>query len=231
MYNGFDWYGRVLEVREVWLCFHRGLYLDSNIFIQDRYAGLSGPGGYRGGFRGGLRGLRGAGRGGAGFGGRGGYGRGGGGGYAAGGRNFSDQDLYKDYVGPEQQAGGYTAAGYNGGEYPGAGGYTGGGYGVGGGYESEPSQQIMVRNVSGSRKVAIERETKRWHVTRCSCRGRRRMKTLSSCSRRLDRSSWLRYCSMARDQRVPASCSLRRLPRQRQPLVRSTLYLLLYRPH
>jgi RNA recognition motif-containing protein len=132
MYNGFDWYGRVLEVRE------------------DRYAGLSGPGGYRGGFRGGLRGLRGAGRGGAGFGGRGGYARGGGGGYAAGGRNFSDQDLYKPYSGPDQPAAGYEEPAYGGGGYPGAGGYVAGaGYGVGG-FESEPSQQIMVRNLPWS---------------------------------------------------------------------------------
>jgi len=124
MYNGFDWYGRILEVRE------------------DRYAGLSGPGGYRGSFRGGLRGFRGGLRGSP-YGGRGGYGRGG---YAAGGRNFSDQDLYKDYSGPDQQAGG---GGY-GGTYDG--GYTGGfsgGYSAGG-YESEPSQQIMVRNLPWS---------------------------------------------------------------------------------
>jgi len=122
MYNGFDWYGRILEVRE------------------DRYAGLSGPGGYRGSFRGGLRGFRGGLRG-APYSGRGGYGRGG---YAAGGRNFSDQDLYKDYSGPDQQAGGYGGtydAGYTGG--------FGGGYGAGT-YESEPSQQIMVRNLPWS---------------------------------------------------------------------------------
>jgi len=100
---------------------------------------LSGPGGYRGGFRGGLRGLRGGLRGSS-YGGRGGYGRGG---YATGGRNFSDQDLYKDYSGPEQQAGGYGGT-YEGGGY--GGGYSGS-YGAGG-YDSEPSQQIMVRNVS-----------------------------------------------------------------------------------
>ena len=105
---------------------------------------MSGPGGHRGGFRGGLRGFRGGLRG-APYGGRGGYGRGG---YAAGGRNFSDQDLYKDYSGPDQQAGGY------GGTYDG--GYTGGysgSFGTGG-YESEPSQQIMVRNVSQFRVLS-----------------------------------------------------------------------------
>ena len=72
------------------------------------------------------------------------------GGYTASGRRFSHEDLYKDYSGPDQQAGvggGYPAgydAGYPG---PGARGYPGGGYGVGE-YEVEPSCQIMVRNVS-----------------------------------------------------------------------------------
>ncbi|KAL1673693.1 RNA-binding domain-containing protein [Schizophyllum commune] len=113
MYNGFDWYGRVLEVRE------------------DRYAGLSGPG--RGGFRGRGRG---------GF--RGGFRGGGGGGYGGGGggRDFSNQDLYADYSGPDQR------------------GAYGGGYGGGGAYggaaaaapfpDADPSQQIMVRNLPWS---------------------------------------------------------------------------------
>ena len=48
----------------------------------------------------------------------------------------------KDYSGPDQQAGGYAGT-YDGGY---AGGF-GGGYGAAG-YESEPSQQIIVRNVS-----------------------------------------------------------------------------------
>ncbi|PAV15283.1 RNA-binding domain-containing [Pyrrhoderma noxium] len=52
MYHGYEWYGRTLEVRE------------------DRYAGLSGSGSFRGGFRGGPRGFRGGLRG-AGF--RGGH--------------------------------------------------------------------------------------------------------------------------------------------------------------
>ncbi|KAK1226204.1 g-strand binding protein [Marasmius sp. AFHP31] len=127
MYNGYDWYGRVLEVRE------------------DRYAGLSGPSmGFRGGFRGAPRGagfrgggFRGGFRGG-GF--RGGFGGGGGGGGAPGaGRDFSNRDIYADYSGPDQ-----------GGSY--AGGYGGGGGGVYGGYgaEPEPSQQIMVRNLPWS---------------------------------------------------------------------------------
>src|SRR5712671_5937825 len=113
MYNGFDWYGRILEVREVRLPLNPRL-LTLIAFFKDRYAGLSGPGGYRGSFRGGLRGFRGGLRGSP-HGGRGGYARGG---YTAGGRNFSDQDLYKDYSGPDPQAGGY------GGTYDGA--YAGG---------------------------------------------------------------------------------------------------------
>lgn len=130
MYNGFDWYGRILEVRE------------------DRYAGLSGPGG----FRGGLRGLRGGFRGGLrGFGGRGGFGRGGGGGGgyggAAAGRDFSNQDLYADYIGPDQQSGGLRMDGY--GAPPAAGFSAQAGYGAAG-YEPEPSQQIMVRNLPWS---------------------------------------------------------------------------------
>ncbi|KAE9409344.1 RNA-binding domain-containing protein [Gymnopus androsaceus JB14] len=126
MYHGFDWYGRILEVRE------------------DRFAGLSGPGG-RGGFRGGLRGgFRG------GFGGRGGF-RGGmrGGGFGGPGRDFSNRDLYADYSGPDQQGPGmrmdsYSAGGYNGGM-----GFHGHG-GPAAFTEPEPSQQIMVRNLPWS---------------------------------------------------------------------------------
>ncbi|OCH89276.1 RNA-binding domain-containing protein [Obba rivulosa] len=115
MYNGFEWYGRTLEVRE------------------DRYAGLSGPG--AGTFRGGLRGLRGGVRGGV----RGGL-RGFRGGYpGASGRDFSSQELYADYSGPDQQGGGMRIDAYGGG--------FGGAYG---GFEPEPSQQIMVRNLPWS---------------------------------------------------------------------------------
>ncbi|KAF8644912.1 hypothetical protein AX16_008195 [Volvariella volvacea WC 439] len=122
MYNGFEWYGRVLEVRE------------------DRYAGLSGPGTFRGGLRGATRGgfaARGL---------RGGFRGGFRGGYQAGGvgRTFSNQDLYADYSGPDQQgAPGLRMDGYGGG-YGGVGGY-GGAYA-----EPEPSQQIMVRNLPWS---------------------------------------------------------------------------------
>jgi RNA recognition motif-containing protein len=116
MYHGFDWYGRMLEVRE------------------DRCAGLSGPGSFRGGaggFRGGLRGLRGGFRGG-GF--RGGGFRGGFGGQAAaptgpGGLRMDGHGYHAGgFAGPGASFGGAAAA------------YA----------EPEPSQQIMVRNLPWS---------------------------------------------------------------------------------
>ncbi|KAJ7734956.1 hypothetical protein DFH07DRAFT_754198 [Mycena maculata] len=130
MYHGTDWYGRTLEVRE------------------DRYAGLSGAGG----FRGGLRGARGLGRGLRGGGFRGGF-RGGAGGYGGpAGRDFSNQDLYADYSGPDQ-AGAAASSAYGGGfGAHGHGGAASFATGPGGpGYvEPEPSQQIMVRNLPWS---------------------------------------------------------------------------------
>ncbi|XP_006463517.1 hypothetical protein AGABI2DRAFT_120330 [Agaricus bisporus var. bisporus H97] len=120
---------------------------------EDRYAGLSGNAGFRGGFRGGApRGLRGGFRGsfrGGGF--RGGFGGG-------AGRDFSNQDLYADYSGPDSSGGpsgpgggGLAMDGYSGrGGFGGQGGYGGGGGGGGGGFEPEPSQQIMVRNLPWS---------------------------------------------------------------------------------
>lgn len=113
--------------------------LRSDELLQDRYAGLSGPGSFRGSLRGGLRGLRGGPRGGF----RGGL-RGGFAGPAAAGRDFSSQDLYADYSGPDQSgaAGGLRMDNF-------AGGYGGAGYGQQQqGFDAEPSQQIMVRNVS-----------------------------------------------------------------------------------
>ena len=90
--------------------------------------------------------MRGGSRGGR-FGGHGGYARGG---CTAGGRNFSHEDLYKDYPGldPQSGAGGWYVTGYEVG-YDGAGasGYGDCGYGLEA-YEVEPSWQIMVRNVS-----------------------------------------------------------------------------------
>lgn len=117
--------------------------------IQDRYAGLSGAGSFRGGgFRGGLRGLRGSGglRGG-GF--RGGFRGGFAGGAAAEGRAFN-QDLYADYSGPDQQSGsGLRMDSYpTGPAFGGGGGFAAAGGSAPSGYEPEPSQQIMVRNVS-----------------------------------------------------------------------------------
>ncbi|KAF8957855.1 hypothetical protein BDZ97DRAFT_1844401 [Flammula alnicola] len=130
MYHGFDWYGRTLEVRE------------------DRYAGLSG-GGFRGGLRGGPRGLgRGLRGGGLRGGFRGGYQAGGG-----GGRDFSNQDLYADYSGPDQQAapgGGLRMNNYGGGADTGYGGAASGSYGGAAFVDGEPSQQIMVRNLPWS---------------------------------------------------------------------------------
>ena len=116
---------------------------------QDRYAGLTGTTSFRGSFRGTPRGL---GRGGFRGGGMRGF-RGGGGGFSQGGRDFSNQELYADYNGPDQPGAGATygsgGAGYSGGGSSGFGG--GGGAGSGGGApytEGDPSQQIMVRNVS-----------------------------------------------------------------------------------
>lgn len=68
------------------------------------------------------------------------------GGYAGpgAGRDFSN-DLYADYSGPDQAAPGGGMHGYGG-------GYAAGGYaGAGAPYDAEPSQQIMVRNVSATR--------------------------------------------------------------------------------
>lgn len=132
MYNGFDWYGRTLEVREVRRHWHSPYRHSLMEQLQDRYAGLSGPGAFRGGFRGGLRGLRG---------GRGGFRGGFRGGYAgaAPGRDFSSQDLYADYSGPDSQSGGLRMEGYPAGGFAAGAPYPG--------FEAEPSQQIMVRNV------------------------------------------------------------------------------------
>ncbi|RXW23947.1 hypothetical protein EST38_g1928 [Candolleomyces aberdarensis] len=128
LYNGFDWYGRILEVRE------------------DRYAGLTGPG-TRGGFRGGARGLRGGGlRGG----GRGGF-RGGFAGGAGGGRDFS-QDIYADYPGPDGQGSAASPGGGSGPAHMRADQFGSGFHApFGPGYvEPDPSQQIMVRNLPWS---------------------------------------------------------------------------------
>lgn len=110
--------------------------LVNNANWKDRYAGLSGPGSFRGGLRGGPRGgfrggLRGGFRGGA-RGGLSGNGE---------GRAFNSE-IYADYSGPDQQSAG---AGGGGSAYSGG---FGGGNGFGPSFDAEPSQQIMVRNVS-----------------------------------------------------------------------------------
>ena len=160
MYNGFDWYGRVLEVRE------------------DRYAGLTGPGfrgGFRGGPRGGLRGFRGGGfaaRGG--FGGRGGF-AGGAGGHG-GGRDFN-QDIYADYSGPDGQPSAPSAPAVSG--IPTGPGmrndpsYGGFGAPYGANYvEPEPSQQIMVRNVRVSYILTSKSSAKFLVVALVDCQRR-----------------------------------------------------------
>jgi hypothetical protein len=117
MYHGFEWYGRVLEVRE------------------DRYAGLHGSRGRGGPPRGGM-GMGGRG---GGFRGRvGAYERGGGrfGGGGGAGRDWQAGNLYKDYTGPDGRGDG------------GGGVYGGPAYGGRPPINLEPSQQIMVRNVS-----------------------------------------------------------------------------------
>lgn len=144
MFNGFDWFGNVLEVREDRF---------ANAPFRGGFRGGLGGGGFRGGFqpgfRGGFQGGPGGGfRGGFGGGGfrggfrggmngGGGFGRGGYGGGAAGGRNFSN-DIYADYNGPDGGAGGMAVDGAAG--------------GAGSGLQpisAEPNQQILVRNVSG----------------------------------------------------------------------------------
>jgi hypothetical protein len=65
------------------------------------------------------------------------------------GRDFSNQDLYADYSGPDQQAapGGLRMDNYGASGFPATGPAAFGPSGPGGYAEAEPSQQIMVRNV------------------------------------------------------------------------------------
>lgn len=92
-------------------------------------------GGYRGGYRGSLRG---------GF--RGGYRGGFRGGFAGGAERTFNQDVYADYSGPDQQMGGGLRM--DGGGYQGGAPAYSGGQPYGADFPLEPSQQIMVRNVS-----------------------------------------------------------------------------------
>ena len=196
MYHGFDWYGRTLEVREVRPCFFLNTCLLSD--LQDRYAGLTGStGGFRGSSRGAPRGLgRGGFRGGLrGF--RGGFSQ------AGGGRDFSNQELYADYNGPDQ-----SGAPYGGGGGGGGGGYSGGGggggnsgFGGGGSYpEGEPSQQIMVRNVSHLDLFALVALLR----INSSCLGRPPMKILWSYSKQQAKLNLQKSCLKVPGPRVVA---------------------------
>lgn len=97
-FNGYDWQGRAMEVRE------------------DRYANpMGGGGGYRGGYGGGFGGRGGYGPRGSGFGGRGGYGGyggsgyGGRGSYSGGGGGHWGSSMGGAPGGPGGGAGGYVA--------------------------------------------------------------------------------------------------------------------------
>ena len=133
MYNGFEFQGNILEVRE------------------DRVAPGAGGGG-RGGFGGGFQGR-------GGYQGRGGFGGGFGGHQGfAGGRPFT-QDMYAGFNGEPGGPGGF---GGHGGGFGGRGGFGGGGRGgFPGGFNAAymgshpgvaiaPSTQIFVKNVSPS---------------------------------------------------------------------------------
>jgi hypothetical protein len=211
MYNGFDWYGRTLEVREVTKLKRFPITYPHRTCSQDRYAGLSGPGAFRGGFRGlgGPRGMGGRGlRGGL----RGSFR----GGYASQGpsRDFSSQDIYADYPGPDQSGG---HGGHGGLRMDSFGGSYGGGYGY---IEPDPSQQIMVRNVSCPPAV-LSVSTPNVYL---SCHGRLPMRIWWSCSRPQDRLNLRRFCSTGRDPRDVASYSLPKYRRQRPPSVRFSFH-------
>lgn len=146
MFHGFDWFGNILEVREDRFAGMGGFRGGRGGFGMGMMGGRGGFGmgrggfapGFRGGFGGpGFRGGFRGGRGGfgGGFGGHhGGFGGGHGGPAAAGGRNFSN-DLYADYNGPE--------GGAQNGEQPAAAATAGLRA-----EPAEPNQQILVRNVS-----------------------------------------------------------------------------------
>ncbi|KAK5151262.1 g-strand binding protein [Recurvomyces mirabilis] len=96
-FNGYDWQGRILEVRE------------------DRYAGGSGRGGFGGGFRGGFQG----GYGGGGYPPRGGFGGGFGGGRGGFGGGYGGRGGFQGGGFGGGQGGGYQGGGHGGG-YQGA---------------------------------------------------------------------------------------------------------------
>ncbi|KAI9638822.1 uncharacterized protein MKK02DRAFT_31135 [Dioszegia hungarica] len=163
MFNGFDWFGSILEVREDRHAGHghgaggfgfrggfRGGFMGARGGFGPGFRGGFAPGfrggfapgfrggfapGFRGGFRGGFQGGAGAG---AGF--QGGAAAG------AGGRAFTN-DLYADYNGPAGGAGANGAAGAGGMEVEGAPSGPAGGVPV---VPAEPNQQILVRNLPWS---------------------------------------------------------------------------------
>ena len=137
MYNSFEWYGRVLEVREVRIHPIPSPIPDYTRPIdkhkqgitpgpQDRFAGLHGPSRGRGLPRGSFSGR-------GGFG--GGGGGGGGGSFRGRGGGRSTGNLYGDYTGPDGTSSGN---GYAGGAPNG---------------EVVPVQQILVTNVCPSRHI------------------------------------------------------------------------------
>ncbi|WVR07945.1 hypothetical protein IAU60_004988 [Kwoniella sp. DSM 27419] len=144
MFNGFDWYGTILEVRED--RFATGPFRGRG-GLRGGFAprgGFGVRGGFRGGFMGGMGGMGGGFRGGFGGGmGRGGMGFNNFGGHAAaaaGGRSFND-NIYADYNGPEGSSDAMNVDGIPTGPAAGSGLKP---------QPAEPNQQILVRNLPWS---------------------------------------------------------------------------------
>ncbi|KAK4685964.1 hypothetical protein P7C73_g4167, partial [Tremellales sp. Uapishka_1] len=136
MFNGFDWFGSVIEVRE-------DRFAQSGFRGRGGFRGGFAPGfrgafqpGFRGGFRGGMGGPMGGFGGGFGMGGHMGGAMGGG----RGGRNFTN-DLYADYNGPDATGGDVAMEGMEGAAVMGSGLPR---------EAAEPSTQILVRNLPWS---------------------------------------------------------------------------------
>lgn len=114
---------------------------------------------------------------------------------------------------------GYGSSGYG---VPG----SGSGAGAGAGYDAEPSQQIMVRNVSDFDIIPCGQD----YLQHISSLGLLQMKTLSSCSRLLGKLNSLKSFSMVLDPRDAVLSSLLRSKRRKQPLVTSLCFPL-FRSH
>jgi hypothetical protein len=146
-------------------------------------------GGYRGGHRGGLRG---------GF--RGGYRGGFRGGFAGGAERTFNQDVYADYSGPDQQMGGGLRM--DGGGYHGGAPAYSSSQPYGADFALEPSQQIMVRNVSSTDRVMLWLS---FLTVYCGCDsylGLQLTKISWSCLRRLAKLNKLRFCLKVPDPKV-----------------------------